>query len=318
MNSKHIDHLQKNYVFKNLLLNTVSRNKLATDLVSLGNYTDDYNDVLVGKCTVECTSTFNNWSKIFDTLQKDMIQKTNNIVLETNKIAPIIRLYKSQNIIEKIFIENVYHFKINEIYHYKYSNHLLYVFLYALYPNIINISKNRLDLFIQSFCEELVFQISDHNMFKHSRYKKMISLTKLQNQLLDFPNIQFPYHILTSILSDYFNINIILFVEKLIIRNTYFDESKLCLLLTYKHNKFYVICNGEYPLIHPKIYLKIENAFHDETQFHPIFKLEKISKYKSTDIQQLSKLLNINITINSKKRKKEEVYDDIKNLLPMF
>ena len=318
--------LNENDIFINLLYSSkVNIHQLYRDIPQYNNYIEGHNDVGISFIDITkkklTTSLFNIVKENeYNVNDKSLIvikpskDKNNNIIFIPNKNS-IIDIGKSLNLDIDIINTN----------HPFYSSSIIYNFIVSIIPNIIHYTPDYKFKIINNFCNKLSYGITDKRLFDKFNYKSLISRNKIQMSLID-NNLRFNIHYreICTILSDYFNVNIILLIENILVYTSHHNNKNLSCIFIYSNKKYSILMNNKYSGLFPPTFINLlETYLFTKTNLHPIIRLEPLSKYKLEDILLLSKALNIqlvktNDTINNKekKRTKLELYNDIVLFFP--
>ena len=321
MNEENLKLLHKNNYFTDLVPQLPSSlTNLSRDLCNFGSFLDNNDDIRIGKCYIEKNKTLKEYLEIMDYTNNAQPEpkkpKTNTI-----KLVSILNIliYPIQSKITEIIQNLDYSLEILDIHNYKYGDNLFYILLVSLYPNFHNFTNDKKTQYIDIFCKELSFNISKRGTLKKYNYKGIISENNLQNTLLDQKErFSLSYSTLSSFLADYFNINIVVIINHLVIETLHHDPERLSLLMFYKNDKYSIGTNNYLTNLFPPSVLK--KIYTDINELLVINKLQSCSKYKLKDIQDIALKLDISIdqTINDKikKKTKNSLYDEIVQLVP--
>lgn len=320
MNDENIKSLKKNGLFSNVIQTIPpSLTAISRDLCNFGSFLDDNTDIGIGKCHVTKHNLLNDYL--------EMMATSGNIEVEEEKLKPQIKLVKAivksiypiQKDITRIIENSGYVLELLEIHNYRYGTNLFYILLVSLYPNFHNFTNEQKKTYVDKFCNQLSFSLTSNGTLKNYNYRGIISENTLQNSLIsEKERIMIPFTTLASFLSDYFNINIVVFINNLVLETLHHDPERMCLILFYKDGKYSIISNGYLTNLFPPNLLK--NIYSDLDQILVINKLQSLGKYKIKNIQDIALKLNIKLETvvdgKTKKKTKNTLYEEVSKLIP--
>jgi hypothetical protein len=189
------------------------------------------------------------------------------------------------------------------------NDNLWYCLICATLPLFANISYNlQLDQ-IKKLKERLAYDLDEKMLYDRYNYKRLVKKSAFQNKLLNNENIFGP--IIRQYFSDYFNVNIYIIYENLIVETTVTDNDNPNIFLLSQYPKLSIITiNNGWGLFN-----KLEAGHILENFPERINTLKPVAKYKLDELKTIAEQLKIPLTekmLNKdKRRKKLDLYTDI-------
>ena len=183
----------------------------------------------------------------------------------------------------------------------------------SLSPELLGSSQTEQIRRLSDIRKRLALDLDEKNMFKKFNYVRKFRKGDIQNQLFSSDRLEgiWQYYYFT----DYFNINVLLFVEGYAMYCGKYKEGRPYIILGKQNGRYvlYTSSSGEALLTHDYMETKIP-----EIQEHfrgPCPTFQKISNYKKSDLDELAKYLNISIQSLKNKKSKNRLYNEIHDKL---
>lgn len=314
--------LKNNNLLKNLFLLSLNNNmKLFNEIPHYDSFIETECDIGIGNIDI---ISKNITEELFEIFKENKQESNTSLILikpSSKKKEDEIFIPNKNLIIE---LGNKFNLEVNfiDLDHPFYSQNIIYNFIISVFPSINNYNKEFRYKIIENFCNSLSFGLTERKLFEKYKYKSLITKNKLQNYLLSSEKrFTIPFNQINLILTDYYNVNIIVIIENLLLYNCHHNPNRLSLLYLYYNKKFIVISNNKHFGLFPPEYIKkLENIIYEKNNIRPLDKLYPISKYKLPEIINIAKSLNIQIqkTVSNKSKNKTklELYNEIITYFP--
>ena len=248
----------------------------------------------------------NNTNKLIFNIE-DTNRFSNN---KSNNRLPVNKLDNLSNLVIELNTQTDHQFKLHNCPNGE-SQQILYCIISAILPEFASYGIDLRNKNIKKIRERLAYDLDEKDLYSEYSYKKLFNKSKIQTILLEQKPIYEKW--LLRYLSDYFNINICIIQHRLVVIASEY-RNRPTILLNVKNKRMGLYTSHNNSIVPASLgNLIIENCN------YLMEDLKIYSKYKMDELQKIAGALEIDITQEHnnkvKNRKKEDLYNDIKNSL---
>lgn len=179
----------------------------------------------------------------------------------------------------------------------------------ALSPELLGCAQTEQLRRLGEIRKRLAIDLDEKNLFKKYSYVRKFRKGDIQNQLFSSDKLQgmWQYYYMT----DYFNVNILLFVDEYIMYCGNYKETRPYILLGKQNGRYILYTNSTGEALFTNDWIDEQLSEVPDKYKGPCQTFQKISNYKKGDLDEIAKYLNISIQSLKNKKSKNRLYNEI-------